>query len=118
METCPKCGSRMTLYEPTGMYYCKPCLQASFLTDEAQKEAQKRYRQSSKGKIATHNYEQSEKGKVARLKYFKSPKYKQRRKEYNERIRESLRIARQAGTLRGQRERLEPLEEPPEIDRF
>jgi len=77
-------------------HYCKECLYASFLTHQAQQDAVKRYRQSEKGKAAEERYEKSPKGKAARERYLKSEKYKQRRREYNERLKESLQIARLA----------------------
>ena len=75
-------------------WFCKECLHASFLTQQAQQEATKRYRQSRKGRDAARRYEQSEGGKEARERYLKSAKYKARRSEYNKRLQESLRIAR------------------------
>lgn len=78
------------------LWYCPDCLQSSFLSWQAQQEAVKRYRQTEKGQEAQKRYEDSDKGKAAREKYLKSEKYKQRRREYNQRLKESLQIARAA----------------------
>lgn len=56
----------------------------------------KRYRESDKGKEAQKHYEESDRGKDARRRYLKSDRYKQRRREYNQRLKESLQIARAA----------------------
>jgi len=93
---CEKCGSKLKYDRKTKTYFCPQCLFGAYLTDEAQRKAVKRYRQSDKGKEAERKYEQSEKGKTARQKYLKSEKYKQRRREYNQRLKESLAIARAA----------------------
>ena len=77
-------------------WYCPDCLYSSFLSWQAQQEAVKRYRESNKGKEAQKRYEDSESGQTARQRYLKSEKYKQRRREYNQRLKESLQIARAA----------------------
>lgn len=79
-----------------GKYYCQKCLYSSHLTYETQKQAIQRYNKSPEGRDAAKRYEQSEKGKLAREKYLKSEKYKAARKAYNERLRESLAMARAA----------------------
>ena len=91
---CEKCGSKMKYDRRSKTYLCPSCLYGAFLTDQAQRACVKRYRESEKGKDAEKRYEQTEKGKIARERYLKSEKYKQRRKEYNERLKESLAIAR------------------------
>lgn len=102
-RTCPKCGGPLKYSRKTKQWYCPQCLLSAYLTDQAQKEAMRRYRQSQKGIEAAQRYEKSEKGKAAREKYLKSDKYKQRRREYNERLKESLRIAREVIGPRGAR---------------
>ena len=94
--TCKTCGTEMKYDRKLRKWVCPQCLYGAFLTEQAQREAIKRYRQSDKGIAAEKKYEQSEKGKVARERYLKSEKYKQRRREYNQRLKESLAIARQA----------------------
>ena len=93
---CDVCSSEMKYDRHSRRWLCPACLYAAFLTDQAQRAAVKRYRQSEKGVAAEKKYEQSEKGKIARTRYLKSEKYKQRRREYNERLKESLAIARKA----------------------
>ena len=93
---CPTCEGEMTYSRKLRKWTCEQCLYGAFLTDQAQREAVKRYRDSEKGKAAEKKYEQSEKGKTARERYLKSEKYKQRRREYNQRLKESLAIARAA----------------------
>jgi len=93
---CETCGTEMKYDRKSKTYVCPSCLYGAFLTDQAQREAVKRYRQSEKGIAAEKKYEQSEKGKIARERYLKSEKYKQRRREYNQRLKESLAIARKA----------------------
>lgn len=93
---CEVCGGELKYDRKLRKWTCPACLYGAFLTDQAQREAVKRYRESDKGKEAEKKYEQSEKGKVARERYFKSEKYKQRRREYNQRLKESLAIAREA----------------------
>jgi len=78
------------------LWYCTDCLYASYLSNQAQQAAVKRYRETDKGKQAQQRYEQSDKGQTARQRYLKSEKYKQRRREYNQRLKESLQIARAA----------------------
>ena len=77
-----------------GQYYCPDCIYSSHLTYTAQKEAVKRWRQSDKGVESEKQYEQSDKGKLARSKYLHSDKYKAARRAYNQRLKESLTIAR------------------------
>jgi len=93
---CPTCEAVMKYDRKLKQWYCPECLHGAYLTDLAQREAVKRYRQSGKGKEAEKKYEQSGKGKVARERYLKSEKYKAARKRYNERLKESLAIARKA----------------------
>ncbi len=93
---CPTCEGELTYSRKLRKYICEQCLYGAFLTDQAQREAVKRYRATEKGKEAEKKYEQSEKGKVARERYLKSDKYKERRREYNQRLKESLAIARAA----------------------
>jgi len=93
---CETCGSEMKYDRHSKKWLCPSCLYGAFLTDQAQRAAVKRYRQSEKGITAEKKYEQSEKGKTARERYLKSEKYKQRRREYNQRLKESLAIARAA----------------------
>ena len=93
---CDKCGEPLKYSRRLKKWICEQCLYGAFLTDQAQREAVKRYRQSEKGTTAEKKYEQSEKGKTARERYLKSDKYKQRRREYNQRLKESLAIARAA----------------------
>ena len=96
IPTCTKHDKKMILVE--GKYYCKDCLYSSFLTAQAQSAAVTRYNHTEKHKTAEKAYE--DKNPTAREKYLHSDKYKQRRKEYNERLAESLRIARAAHTGR------------------
>ena len=96
IPVCTKHDKKMILVE--GKYYCKDCLYSSFLTAQAQSAAVARYNHSEKHKTAEKAYE--DKNPTARDKYLHSEKYKQRRKEYNERLAESLRIARAAHTSR------------------
>ncbi len=95
-KVCLEHSTPLTYNRKHKMWFCKTCLYGSFLTHQTQQAAVKRYRQSDKGKAAEKKYEQSEKGKTARERYLKSDKYKQRRKEYNQRLKESLQIARLA----------------------
>ena len=94
IKTCPKHNIPLSYHEKYGDY-CKDCLYSSFLTAQAQDAAVKRYNKTEKHKTAAKKYEQGT-GKEARERYLKSDKYKARRKEYNERLAESLRIARAA----------------------
>lgn len=103
-QPCERCGTILKYSPRKKAWYCPDCLHGAYLSDLAQKAAQKRYRKSTKGKTAEKNYEQSPKGKTSRDKYLKSDKYKLRRKEYNERLKESLRIARESGAHKGARE--------------
>ena len=93
---CPTCEGPLTYSRKLRRWICEQCLYGAYLTDQAQREAVKRYRDSEKGKASEKKYEQSEKGKTARERYLKSEKYKQRRREYNQRLKESLAIARAA----------------------
>lgn len=93
---CETCGTEKKYDKKSRKWLCPTCLYGAFLTDEAQREAVRRFRSSDKGKAAEKRYEESEKGKAARERYFKSEKYKQRRREYNQRLKESLAIARKA----------------------
>ena len=95
-QTCPTCGSELKYSRKLRKWVCEQCLYGAYLTDQAQREAIKRYRTSEKGKESEKKYEQSDKGKTARERYLKSEKYKQRRREYNQRLKESLAIARSA----------------------
>jgi len=95
-HTCPTCGSEMVYSDKLQKWICEQCLHGAFLTDQAQREAVRRYRQTEKGKEAEKKYEQSEKGKKARERYLKSAKYKAARKRYTQRLKESLAIARAA----------------------
>jgi len=113
IRTCETCGGELKYDRHSKSYVCPACLYGAFLTDQAQRESIKRYRTSEKGIAAEKKYEQSEKGKIARQRYLKSEKYKQRRREYNERLKESLAIARAAHLPRAKaetrEERLVPL---------
>lgn len=77
-------------------WYCKDCLYSAHLTHKAQKDAIKRYRQSSKGRTKTKEWEHSETGKKARERYLHSEKYKAARRTYNQHLKEALAIARAA----------------------
>jgi uncharacterized Zn finger protein (UPF0148 family) len=90
-KLCPK--HNIPLVTVKGKLYCPECLRAAAIIQETQKAAQKRWRQSARGKARIKAHEQG-KGKEARSRYLHSTKYKARRKEYNERIKESLQIAR------------------------
>ena len=90
-ELCPKHNIPLTKHN--GKYYCVECLRASAMVYETQQAAQKRWRNSDRGKELIKQHEQG-KGKAARSRYLHSKKYKSRRREYNERIKESLQIAR------------------------
>lgn len=95
-KVCPTHNEPLIYSREQKKHYCKTCLYGAYLTYQTQQAAVKRYRQSEKGRAAEKRYETSERGKTARDRYLKSEKYKQRRAEYNERLKESLRIARQA----------------------
>ena len=95
---CPKHNIPLKYDDKVG-WYCKDCLFSSYLTQQAQDAAVKRYNKTAKHKNAEKKYEQGT-GKTARDKYLHSDKYRQRRREYNERLAESLRIARAAHTGR------------------
>lgn len=112
---CPMHNTPLKYSRKLRMWYCPDCLYASFLTHQAQQEAVKRYRQTEKGKAAEEKYEKSPKGKAAREKYLKSEKYKQRRREYNQRLKESLQIARIALAERATREKEEERQRTEEL---
>ncbi len=96
-STAPVCDiHNQACIKISGKWYCEKCLFASNLTYETQRQAVERYNKSPEGRAAAKKYEQSEKGKETRNKYLKSEKYKAARKAYNERLRESLRMARAA----------------------
>jgi hypothetical protein len=105
-QFCPTHNTPLTYSRKHKRYFCKECLYASYLTHQAQQAAYRRWRQSEKGKAAVKKYEQTT-GKAARERYLHSEKYKQRRKEYNERLKESLRLARLAMTERATHEKEE-----------
>ncbi len=109
-STAPVCEiHNEPMVKVKGKYYCQKCLFASHLTYETQRQAVERYNKSPEGRAAAKKYEQSDKGKETRNKYLKSEKYKAARKAYNDRLRESLRLARAA---RGLGERASELTEP------
>ena len=112
-QICNACGGELKYDRHSKSYICPACLYGAFLTAQAQAESVRRYRGSEKGIAAEKRYEQSDKGKIARERYLKSEKYKQRRREYNQRLKESLAIARQAHLPRAKaetrEERLVPL---------
>jgi len=95
-KTCKIHNIPLKYSEEQKVHYCPKCLQAAYESWQSQQEAVKRYRDSEKGKTAQEKYEKSEKGQTARQRYLKSEKYKERRKEYNQRLKESLIIARAA----------------------
>jgi len=95
-RVCEKCGTELKYSRKLRKWVCPSCTLSAYLTDQAQRASVRRYRQSEKGIDAAKRYEQSEKGKVARKRYLSSEKYKQRRREYNQRLKESLAIARAA----------------------
>ncbi len=114
-KTCLIHNCKLTYSRKHKQYYCKECLYSSYLTHQAQLEAERRYRQSEKGKTAERKYEESPKGKTARERYLKSDKYKQRRKEYNQRLKESLQIARVVLAERATREKEEERQRTEEL---
>lgn len=99
-RVCTKHDKALVYHAAKGIWVCPECLYAALLSYEAQRATQKRYQQSEKFKQAQQRYRDTEKGKKAREKYFKSEKYRQRRREYNERLKESLAIARRASIER------------------
>jgi molecular chaperone GrpE (heat shock protein) len=105
-QLCPKHNIPLTYSRKHKRYFCKECLYASFLTHQAQQASYKKWHQSAKGKASVKKYEQTT-GRAARERYLHSDKYKQRRREYNERLKESLRIARIALAERATREKEE-----------
>ena len=114
-QTCPIHNIPLTYSRKHKTYYCKDCLYSSFLTQQAQQAAVKRYQQSERGKSAEKRYEVSEKGKITRERYLKSEKYKQRRREYNQRLKESLQIARTVLAERATREKVEERQRTEEL---
>lgn len=94
-KVCPKHKVPIKT-DPEHGEYCPECLYSSFLTHQAQNAAVRRHNQTDKHKSSEKTYEKSAKGKEARQRYLKSDKYKEARKAYNQRLNESLRIARQA----------------------
>ena len=104
-RVCPKHETPLKYSRKQRTWYCSTCLQAAYESYVAQQEAVKRYRDSEKGKTAQERYEQSEKGQTARQRYLKSEKYKAARRAYNQRLKESLQIARAAKLERPSTER-------------
>ena len=102
---CPKHETPLKYSQKLRTWYCKPCLESAYLSYQAQQEAVKRYRDSKKGKTAQEGYEKSEKGQIARQRYLHSEKYKAARRAYNQRLKESLQIARAAKLERPSTER-------------
>jgi len=96
VKNCEKCGSQLKYSRHLKQWYCPACLYGAYLTHQAQAKASKKWRQSPQGKARIRDWEHTEKGKAARERYLKSDKYKQRRKEYNERLKESMKIAHAA----------------------
>ena len=103
-HVCPKHSTPMKYSRKLKTWYCSECLQSAYESYLAQQEAVKRYRTSEKGKTAQERYEQG-KGKEARQRYLHSEKYKAARKVYNQRLKESLQIARAAHLDRPSAER-------------
>jgi len=99
-KVCPIHDRPLKYSKEQKTWYCPDCLYSAFLSHQSQQQAVKRYRESDKGKQAQEKYEKSVKGSTARKRYLKSDKYKQRRKEYNQRLKESLAIARAAKIAR------------------
>jgi len=95
-KTCARCGDPLESENET---FCELCRYTLRQVLESRRESQKRYFASEKGKAALTRYQNSEKGKEAKRRYAKSEKGKEARKRYNERLAESLRIAREG--LRG-----------------
>lgn len=104
-HVCPSHSTPMKYNRKLKMWYCSACLQAAYVSYQAQQEAVKRYRGSEKGKTAQGRYEESEKGQTARQRYLHSEKYKTARRAYNQRLKESLAIARAAKLERTSTER-------------
>lgn len=105
-HVCPSHGTPMKYSRKLKTWYCSECLQRAYESYLAQQEAVKRYRDSEKGKTAQERYEDSEKGQTARQRYLKSDKYKAARRAYNQRLKESLQIARAAKLERPSTERV------------
>ena len=102
---CPSHQTPMKYSRKLKTWYCSECLQRAYESYLAQQEAVKRYRGSGKGKTAQEHYEQSDKGQTARQRYLHSDKYKAARRAYNQRLKESLQIARAAKLERPSTER-------------
>ena len=102
---CPSHSTPMKYSRKLRTWYCSECLQRAYESYLAQQEAVKRYRDSEKGKTAQERYEDSEKGQTARQRYLHSDKYKAARKAYNQRLKESLQIARAAKLEKPSKER-------------
>jgi len=105
-HVCPSHQTPMKYSRKLKTWYCSECLQRAYESYLAQQEAVKRYRGSEKGKTAQDRYEDSEKGQTARQRYLHSDKYKAARKAYNQRLKESLQIARAAKLERPTAERV------------
>jgi len=103
---CPSHSTPMKYSRKLRTWYCSECLQRAYESYLAQQEAVKRYRGSEKGKTAQDRYEESEKGQTARQRYLHSNKYKAARRAYNQRLKESLQIARAAKLERPTTERV------------
>lgn len=114
-QICPIHNKPLKYSRKLKMWYCSDCLFSAHLTYLAQREAVKRYRRTEKGKEAEEKYEKSAKGKLARDRYLKSEKYKLRRKEYNQRLKESLQIARAVLTESATREKVEEKQRTEEL---
>jgi len=101
-KVCSKHGE--TLVKIGKDWYCKSCLHAAHLTNEAQKEAQRRWRQSSRGKQKVREWATGP-GKETRERYLKGPKGMAKRlelrKKYNEQLKEAQAISRAGGHDRG-----------------
>ncbi len=115
VQLCPIHNTPLTPYkgnvpELKGTDVCEKCLFSSHLTYETQREAIERYNKSLEGRAAAKKYEQSEKGKATREKYLKSEKYKAARKAYNERLRQSLAMARAAQGVGERAKAITPVE--------
>lgn len=90
-KRCPKHDEPLVKIERK--WYCQSCIYAAHLTCEAQKEAQRRWRESERGKQKISDWEKGP-GKPSRQRYLKGPKYKAARRRYNDTLKESLEIAR------------------------
>jgi hypothetical protein len=108
VKLCPIHNTPLTHFE--GKEVCEQCLYSSHLTYTTQREAIQRYNKSPEGRAAAKKYEQSDQGKETRNKYLKSEKYKAARKAYNERLRNSLAIARASQSVGGRAKAITPVE--------